>query len=127
MDELKEGKVGALGGWRLYSSGPGIYIGLVINRLFGIRRSYGCVVIDPVLPKSMDGAELDLDWNSKRVRWVYQVKKQSFDPAIVLVNGVPVENFKRLGNPYRAGGLSIPADTFNLMLTEKENTIEIQL
>ncbi len=127
MDELKEGKVGALGGWRLYSSGPGIYIGLVINRLFGIRRSYGRVVIDPVLPKSMDGAELDLDWNGKRVRWVYQVKKQSFDPAIVLVNGVPVENFQRLGNPYRAGGLSIPADTFNLMLTQKENTVEIQL
>ncbi len=47
MDDLKAGKVGALAGWRLYSSGPGIYIGLVISRLFGIRRSYGRVVIDP--------------------------------------------------------------------------------
>ncbi len=81
MDELKEGKVGALAGWRLYSSGPGIYIGLVISRLFGIRRSYGRVVIDPVLPQSMNGVELCLDWNGKRVRWIYHVMKQSFDPT----------------------------------------------
>ncbi len=127
MDDLKQGKVGALGGWRLYSSGPGIYIGLVINRLFGIRRSYGRVIIDPVLPKSMDGAELDLDWNGKRVRWNFHVENQSFDPSSVVINGAVVENFQRVENPYRKGGVSIDAELFDSLLSEKENTLEIYL
>jgi CRISPR-associated protein Csx3 len=127
MDDLKKGEVGALGGWRLYSSGPGIYIGLVINRLFGIRRSYGRVVLDPVLPKSMDGAELDLDWNGKRVRWVFHVKSQAFDPVKVIVNHTPVEDYQRMENPYRAGGISIDSDTFDALLNGKENIVEIHL
>jgi len=127
MGELKKGNVGALGGWRLYSSGPGIYIGLVISRLFGIRRSYGRLVIDPVLPRSMDGTQLDLDWNGKKVRWIYRVERQSFDPAKVFVNGARVEDYHRVENPYRDGGLSIDADVFATLLSEKENTVEIHL
>jgi len=127
MDKLKQGKVGALGGWRLYSSGPGIYIGLVINRLFGIRRSYGRVVLDPVLPKSMDGAELNLDWNGKKVCWIFHVKKQMFDPASVHINSSRVADYHRLENPYRDGGLSIDADEFDTLLSEPENTVEIRL
>jgi cellobiose phosphorylase len=127
MEELKKGNVGALGGWRLYSSGPGIYIGLVINRLFGIRRSYGRVVIDPVLPESLNGTELDLDWNGKNVKWVYHVEHNSFNPTKVVVNGVEITDVQQLKNPYRDGGLSIDADVFSTMLSEKENIVEIHL
>jgi cellobiose phosphorylase len=127
MGELKEGKVGALAGWRLYSSGPGIYIGLVISRLFGIRRSHGRVVIDPVLPKSMNGAELCFDWNGKKVLWIYHVTKRSFDPSHMLVNNAPVEDCQRMQQSYRGGGLSIDAARFGALLDQEENVVEIYL
>jgi cellobiose phosphorylase len=127
MGELKAGKVGALGGWRLYSSGPGIYIGLVIGQLFGIRRSYGCVVIDPVLPKSMNGVELCLDWQGKRVRWIYHVIHQSFAPARILVNGSQIDDFHRVQQPYRNGGLATDATRFYTMLNQEQNVVEIHL
>ncbi|HEY6132216.1 MAG TPA: hypothetical protein VIV27_09360, partial [Halioglobus sp.] len=127
MGELKEGKVGALGGWRLYSSGPGIYIALVITRLFGIRRSFGRVVIDPVLPRSMNGVQLCLDWNGKRVRWIYHVVEQSFAPARIVVNGSSVDGCDRLEQPYRNGGLGIDASRFNSMLSQPDNVVEIFL
>ncbi len=127
MDELRKGNVGALGGWRLYSSGPGIYIGLVISKLFGIRRSYGCIEIDPVMPESMNGTELNLDLNGKTVRWIYHVEHQTFAPSSVVVNGEPVKEVQRLDNPYREGGLGIDADLFESMLSQPENTVEIYL
>ncbi len=127
MDDLKSGHVGALGGWRLYSSGPGIYIGLAINRLFGIRRSFDHVVLDPVLPKSMDGAELDLDWNGKRVRWIFRVKRRTFDPFKVVINGAPLADYERLSNPYRPGGISIASVKLKTLLNRERNTIEIHL
>ncbi|VGO12604.1 1,2-beta-oligoglucan phosphorylase [Pontiella desulfatans] len=127
MGELKKGNIGALGGWRLYSSGPGIYIGLVIGKLFGIRRNLGRIEIDPVLPKSLDGTALDLDLNGKRVKWIYHVERHAYTPAKVVVNGTEVKSFKLLDNPYRTGGYSIDADLFDSMLTEQENTVEIYL
>ena len=128
LGELKAGRVGALGGWRLYSSGPGIYIGLVISRLFGIRRSHGRVVIDPVLPLSLDGLALGLDWHGKRVRWIYHVKKQPFAPERVLVNGAAKEaSWQRVQQAYRAGGLAIDSVQFNALLNREENTVDIYL
>jgi 1,2-beta-oligoglucan phosphorylase len=127
LGELKTGKVGTLGGWRLYSSGPGIYIGLVISRVFGIRRSYGRVVFDPVLSLSLNGAVLSLDWYGKRVRWVYHVAGQAFGPDRIVVNGAPLVDCQRVPQAYRQGGLSIDATHFNTLLNRDENTVDIYL
>jgi CRISPR-associated protein Csx3 len=127
LGELKAGRVGALAGWRLYSSGPGIYIALVIQRLFGIRRSDALVVIDPVLPGSMDGVELRLDWNGKRVRWTFHVTRQSFAPHRIAVNGVALPDCQRTRQPYREGGLAVEAGRFDAMLDAAENAVDIYL
>ncbi len=103
--ELKEGRIPVSGGWRLYSSGPGIFIGLVLTRLFGIRRSFGSIVIDPVISKELDGAEITLSLCGKPVRWVYHVK-ETYGPKKIVVNGESVD-FCRLKNRYRTGGAAI--------------------
>jgi len=127
MAELKKGNIGALGGWRLYSSGPGIYIGLVIGKLFGIRRNLGRIEIDPILPKLLDGTELDLDLNGKRIKWIYHIERHAFAPFKVVVNGNEVNDYQLLKNPYRTGGYSIDADLFNTMLAHDANTVEVFL
>jgi cellobiose phosphorylase len=58
---VKAGTVPVEGGWRIYSSGPGLYIGLLVGHALGIRRRFGERVREPVLPPSLRGLALDRD------------------------------------------------------------------
>ena len=40
------------GGWRIYSSGPGLYVNMLIRCLFGRRRTFGKAVKQPCMPAS---------------------------------------------------------------------------
>jgi len=40
------------GGWRMYSSGPGLYIKLLIRHALGIERRFGERIVNPRLPSS---------------------------------------------------------------------------
>ena len=55
-EKLRRGEVPTDGGWRIYSSGPGIYTNLVVRHLFGLRRYFDWLEFDPVLPRELDGA-----------------------------------------------------------------------
>ena len=41
------------GGWRVYSSGPGLFANLLICHALGIRRHFGERVVAPVLPRGL--------------------------------------------------------------------------
>ena len=43
------------GGWRVYSSGPGLFLQLLVQHLLGIRPHGAEVHIDPVLDPGLDG------------------------------------------------------------------------
>ncbi|WP_295908275.1 hypothetical protein [uncultured Bifidobacterium sp.] len=53
-----EDPVGVRGGWRIYSSGPGIYCRQVVQHLFGLQLHDRRVVFDPVLSQEDDGLEV---------------------------------------------------------------------
>ena len=57
------GTVSVDGGWRIYSSGPGLFINLLLTHALGIRRRFGERVLDPIVPASLGaiGVEMDLD------------------------------------------------------------------
>lgn len=40
-DRVKAGTIPVDGGWRIYSSGPGIFVSMVVQRVFGWRRQFG--------------------------------------------------------------------------------------
>ncbi len=48
----KAGEVAVDGGWRIYSSGPGIYVALVVQHAFGVRRRFGKRLAKRSLPAS---------------------------------------------------------------------------
>jgi cellobiose phosphorylase len=62
---VKAGTIPVDGGWRIYSSGPGLYASLVICHAFGIRRHWGERVVQRVLPDTE--RDLTLAGLSKRV------------------------------------------------------------
>jgi cellobiose phosphorylase len=125
-DEVLKGNFTLRGGWRVYSSGPGIYIGLIVTKLLGIRIESGNVIIDPVLPFSMDGLEASMDFMEYPVKFRYAVKEGNFSPRVITINGENVP-FYYEENMYRKGGAMIPVGQFADMMNEKENLINIVL
>ncbi|HKE39232.1 MAG TPA: cellobiose phosphorylase [Casimicrobiaceae bacterium] len=49
---VKAGTIAVEGGWRVYSSGPGLYLNLLIRHALGRRRVFGNRINKPVLPNS---------------------------------------------------------------------------
>jgi CRISPR-associated protein Csx3 len=126
--ELRAGQVGVRGGWRLYSSGPGMFLHNVRTCLLGIRESFGDLVFDPVMPRSLDGLIATTALCGHRVELQYQVKIGTFSPAGVIVNGVRMAgSVRRDPNPYRAGGLRIPAAQVAEQLRAEKNEIVVEL
>jgi cellobiose phosphorylase len=125
-DEIKTGKVTLRGGWRIYSSGPGIYITLIIARLLGIRTEFGKIIIDPVLPYSMDGLTASINMSGHTVNFNYAVKEDNFSPKQITVNGKTMA-FTYENNKYRKGGAVIPAEVFFAVLNQEKNIVEIRL
>ena len=125
-DEIKTGKIILRGGWRVYSSGPGIYITLVISRLLGLRPELGKVIIDPVIPNSMDGLSATIDFMGHALTLNYSVKHDNFSPKKITINGKPVD-FTLEENKYRKGGAVIPSDLFLSLLDLQMNIVEITL
>jgi cellobiose phosphorylase len=48
------------GGWRIYSSGPGLYANMLIRHAFGLRRQFGKRIVTPSLRQSRK--DLALAW-----------------------------------------------------------------
>ena len=59
-DKLRRGEVPVDGGWRIYSSGPGIYTSLVIRHLFGLRRYFDWSSSTRCCRAELDGATCEL-------------------------------------------------------------------
>jgi cellobiose phosphorylase len=60
-DRVKAGAVALEGGWRIYSSGPGLYVSLVVGRVFGRRRRWGQYAAEPLRPRAHDDVRLEWD------------------------------------------------------------------
>ena len=59
FQKLRTGSIEVKGGWRIYSSGPGIYLHRLICDILGIQIIDVSLFICPTLPASLDGVELD--------------------------------------------------------------------
>jgi cellobiose phosphorylase len=55
-----DGAIAVDGGWRIYSSGPGAYVNVLIRHAFGVRRKFGARLLTPDLPPTLPG--LTLQW-----------------------------------------------------------------
>jgi len=114
---VRQGKITVKGGWRLYSSGPGIYINQLISHVFGIRLIHGNLHLDPVLIKELDGLKLTYHFNGYPLVITYRYGAK---PKI-MVNGKVVEK-ELQRNRYRTAGFIIEKKELS---DSKTNQIEI--
>ncbi|MEI5992177.1 hypothetical protein A5881_003733 [Enterococcus termitis] len=121
FSQLKDGRVGVKGGWRIYSSGPGIYMNQLLSNVLGIREDKEQLVLDPVLPIELDGLEMIYQIAGKEVTIIFHLG----DPKeMILVNGKELVA-TRERNPYRQGGLIVSIDKLRTHLNQKENQLDI--
>ena len=96
------------GGWRVYSSGPGLILRLLTDTVLGIRRRAGRLEIDPVLPAAFDGLAAELPLAGGMVTVRYRRAEYGCGVREVRVDGQVVAGAALTWN-YREGGVSIDA------------------
>ncbi|WP_340025398.1 cellobiose phosphorylase [Paenibacillus sp. FSL K6-1096] len=106
FDQLRDGSVEVKGGWRLYSSGPGIYLNQLISAILGIRFSEDALVIDPVLPASLDGLRFTYTCFGRKLTFVYHIGADAARTPELQAGGAAVAG-QVLSNPYRPGAVSL--------------------
>lgn len=121
FSKLRDGSVGVKGGWRIYSSGPGIYLNQLLTNVLGIREDVERVIFDPVLPNELDGLEMTYQLAGKDVQMTFHLNTNQ---SKVIINGKEVSVIRE-ENPYRPGGLIVALEELLIHLNEKENKIAI--
>ncbi|MBS4223613.1 GH36-type glycosyl hydrolase domain-containing protein [Lederbergia citrea] len=122
FNELRTGSVPVKGGWRIYSSGPGIYMNQLISNALGIRFHAGDLVIDPVLPQTLDGLRFEFEIDDNPVTFVYHLTGGV--ERSIKINGELLDVAK-VDNSYREGGVRIAKEDWIKRLSAEQNTIEI--
>ncbi|WMJ86719.1 GH36-type glycosyl hydrolase domain-containing protein [Anaerocolumna sp. MB42-C2] len=110
--DLKAGEIPVKGGWRLYSSGPGIYLNQLVSNILGIRFLKDALILDPVLPENLNGLSLTFKCFGKDIAFHYHIHSVSNKTAVsserisIYANETKLEGEPVL-NPYRKGGIKL--------------------
>lgn len=106
FNKLKEGKISTRGGWRIYSSGSGIFINQLITNLFGIRQHYDFIEIDPVLPIELNNTKLNITVNGLKLMMIYHLGNMCHGINKIIINGRNIQ-INSSKNAYRKSGVTI--------------------
>ena len=106
---VRSGEVQLEGGWRIYSSGPGLFLRLVVENLLGVRVRGARVELDPVLDPRLDGLTAKVPYRNSVLNLQFRVAGSGSGVTSVSVDGAELQ-LQPLSNPYRAPGVSVPAD-----------------
>ncbi|MBL8528689.1 MAG: hypothetical protein JNL68_13465, partial [Burkholderiales bacterium] len=105
-DRVSAGHIQLDGGWRIYSSGAGIATALIFRCFLGLRVERSRLVIDPAIPKDLDGLRAALLLADIRIEITYRIEARGCGVVALEHDGREL-SFARLDNPYRIGGAEV--------------------
>jgi 1,2-beta-oligoglucan phosphorylase len=125
-ERVASGAIALDGGWRVYSSGAGIALSLIIRRFLGLSFEHETLAIDPVIPAALDGLRVQLKLFGHAVEVVYQIQGAGHGVSSIEVNhhALPL-TFD--SNPFRKGAARVSIAAFTARLTEQANVVRIGL
>ena len=125
--DVMAAKVPLEGGWRVYSSGPGIFLRLVVECLLGVRRRGDILEIDPVLAPALDRLQATVPFDGIALDLTFRVGARGVGPLSVALNGSALQS-NPLSNPYRPAGVAIDMELVRAALsTSGRNHLEIRV
>jgi len=125
-DRVIRGEIPLEGGWRVYSSGAGIGMSLILRCFLGLRPQQTVLVIDPVIPASLDGMRIEITVADHAFEVTYRIVGAGCGPSRVNLNGADLP-FSRGENPYRLGAAEVPMTAIRDHLTDGVNRLMIGL
>ncbi len=118
FEKIRSGQINVKGGWRLYSSGPGIYIKQVISNLLGIDQLDSKLLIDP---SSYSYAKLNkIKYHYKGHKLIINIHKGS--PALVIKN--QPASITKIYNKYRFKGYLVD---FEKVILDKDIVLDLHI
>ncbi|MEN9416510.1 MAG: hypothetical protein RI988_130 [Pseudomonadota bacterium] len=123
--QLLAGLVRVHGGWRVYSSGPGIAMRLVVQHLVGCLVEEGSLVVDPVLPPGFDGLRVQHELWGRAIEIVHRTGPHGCGPVGLALNGAPLP-FTVRAHRLRAGAAVVAGDVFRARLRDGLNQLEVR-
>jgi 1,2-beta-oligoglucan phosphorylase len=125
-DRVSQGTIDLDGGWRVYSSGAGIAVGLVLRRLLGLNHEAQHLHLDPVMPTELDGLTVKTRLLDRPFELRYHIAGTGCGVNTVTLNGQPVP-FATGANRYRRGGALIEWSRLRERLDERHNIMNIDI
>ncbi|MFC4309906.1 GH36-type glycosyl hydrolase domain-containing protein [Steroidobacter flavus] len=125
-DRVNQGTVPLDGGWRVYSSGAGIGLGLIVRRFLGLSIEACDVTFDPVIPAGLNGLRVRISLFGKPVTLSYEITGAGHGVSSVIVNGQAM-SLSHDANPYRTGAARVERALLVDKLDRADNTIQIKV
>ena len=121
-----DGTIPLDGGWRVYSSGAGIALGLIVRRLFGLSMEAEVLSIDPVMPAALDGVKIATSLLGRTIEIEYRIGKAGCGVSALTLNDETLA-FTSAPNPHRRGAARVPKTSVADHLKRQRNVLRVSL
>lgn len=125
-ERVRGGDIALEGGWRVYSSGAGIAVGLILRRFLGWEVRHDALRLDPVIPAALDGLRTRLPLWGKLVQVRYRVGAAGCGVQVLKLNGRALR-FEREAHAHRAGPVLTAREALQAELRAGVNELEVSL
>lgn len=125
-ERVMRGAVSMEGGWRVYSSGPGVAVRLILCCFLGLTQEKSSLVLDPAIPPSLDGLRIEVELFGRPFEVSYRVKRIGCGLIGVKFNGADLA-FSRRANPYRLGAAEIPVEAVMSRIVAGVNRLSMRI
>jgi CRISPR-associated protein Csx3 len=123
---VRRGDIALDGGWRVYSSGAGIAVSLILRRFLGWEVRHDALRLDPVIPGALDGLRTRLPLWGAGVQVRYRIGAAGCGVQGLKLNGQSVR-FDREPHAHRPGAVLAARELLQALLREGPNELEIAL
>ena len=123
---IRAGTIALDGGWRVYSSGAGIALGLTLRRFLGLGCESQALRIDPVIPTALDGLRVETTLRGRPLEVRYRIGKPGTGVAALSLNEQPLP-FTIEPNPHRRGAALVPWPAVLAHLRSQHNLLKVHV
>jgi 1,2-beta-oligoglucan phosphorylase len=125
-DGVAQGTIALDGGWRIYSSGAGIALGLTIRRFLGLSCEARTLRLDPVIPPALDGLRVETTLRGRPLEVRYRIGTSGSGVEEVRLNEQPLA-LTYEANPHRRGAALVGLPTLLQQLRDEGNVLTIRI
>ncbi|MBS0420847.1 MAG: hypothetical protein JSR66_24260 [Proteobacteria bacterium] len=123
---ISRGSIALDGGWRVYSSGAGIALGLIMRRFLGVSPEARHIRVDPVIPATLNGLKVESTLLGQPVELNYQIKGNGCGVTAISLNGTAL-SFDTEPNPHRRGAALVDRAAFERAMKASGNVLGVSM